>query len=195
VPHVDASDTVLVVIDAQDGFYPVSRTDVDQAAKSAALDRVAWVCAVGVALGVPVVVTEEDAQANGPTAPQIARRLPDRTPVLVKTVFGAAENPAIESAVRDTGRSAVVLVGMETDVCVAHSAIGFRSRGLRVIVVHDAVFSAGPAHEHGLARLRQEGVELLSAKELYYDWLRDLPSVRAFDEANPDLAEPPGFSL
>ena len=40
-----------------------------------------------------------------------------------------------------------------------------------------------------------EGVELLSAKELYYEWLRDLPSVRAFDAAHPDLATPPGFSL
>ncbi len=195
MPHVDASDSVLVVIDAQDGFYPDSRTDVDQAAKSAVLDRVAWVCAVGVALGLPVVVTEEDADVNGPTAPQIARRLPDRTPVLVKSVFGAADNPEIECAVNDTGRSSVVLLGMETDVCVAHSAIGFQARGLRVIVVHDAVFSAGPAHGHGLARLRQEGVELLSAKELYYEWLRDLPSVRAFDEANPDLTQPPGFSL
>ena len=195
MPRLDASNSVLVVIDAQDGFYPDSRTDVDHAAKSAVLERVAWVCAVGVALGVPVVVTEEDAETNGPTSPQIARRLPHETPVLVKTVFGAADNPAIESAVRETGRQTVVLVGMETDVCVAHSAIGFQERGLRVVVVHDAVFSAGAAHAHGLARLRQERVELLSAKELYYEWLRDLPSVRAFDEANPDLTEPPGFSL
>ena len=40
-----------------------------------------------------------------------------------------------------------------------------------------------------------EGVELMSAKELYYEWLRDLPTVRAFDAAHPDLASPPGFSL
>ena len=41
----------------------------------------------------------------------------------------------------------------------------------------------------------QRGIELISAKELYYEWLRDLPSVRAFDAAHPDLATPPGFSL
>jgi nicotinamidase-related amidase len=89
----------------------------------------------------------------------------------------------------------VVLVGMETDVCVTHSALGFVEQGRRVVVIHDAVFSAGVSHGHGLARLRQEGIELMSAKELYYEWLRDLPTVLAFDAAHPDLASPPGFSL
>ena len=64
-----------------------------------------------------------------------------------------------------------------------------------MVVIHDAVFSAGTAHSNGLARLRQEGVELISAKELYYEWLRDLSTVHAFDAAHPDLATPPGFSL
>ena len=138
---------------------------------------------------------EEDAATNGPTYDAITSVVPPASPVLVKRVFGADANPEIDSAVRDHGRSAVVLVGLETDVCVAHSAIGWRASGLRVVVVHDAVYSAGAGHVNGLARLRAEGVELLSAKELYYEWLRDLPSVRAFDDAHPDLATPPGFSL
>ena len=195
MPHVTAVDSVLVVIDAQDGFYPPARVDVDHAAKDATLDRVGWVCGVAGALGVPIVVTEEDASSNGPTAPQVSARLAASVPVFDKTVFGAADQPDIAVAVGSTGRSVVVLVGMETDICVTHSALGFVEQGRRVVVVHDAVFSAGAAHGHGLARLRQEGVELISAKELYYEWLRDLPSVRAFDAAHSDLAHPPGFSL
>jgi hypothetical protein len=66
---------------------------------------------------------------------------------------------------------------------------------MRTVVVDDAVYSAGAGHANGVARLRAEGVELMSAKELYYEWLRDLPSVRAFDAAHPHLATPPGFSL
>jgi nicotinamidase-related amidase len=195
VPHLDAHDSVLVVIDAQDGFYPPARTDVDHAAKNATLDRVGWVCGLACALDVPIVVTEEDAGTNGHTAPQVRKHLTDAVPVFDKRVFGAADQPDIERAVSATGRPAVVLVGMETDVCVAHTAIGFSERGRRVVVVHDAVFSAGGAHANGLARLQQEGIELLSAKELYYDWLRDLPTVLDFDAAHPELATPPGFSL
>ena len=195
VPHLDALDSVLVVIDAQDGFYPPDRVDVDHAAKDAVLDRVGWVCGLASALDVPIVVTEEDAGTNGPTAPQILRYLSDAVPVFDKRVFGAADQPDIERAVSSAQRSAVVLVGMETDVCVAHTALGFSERGQRVVVVHDAVFSAGAAQAHGLARLRQDGIEMMSAKELYYEWLRDLPTVRAFDSAHPALASPPGFSL
>lgn len=195
MPHLDVSDCVLVVIDAQPGFYPPSRLDVDRAQFASALDRSAWVAAVAAALDVPTVLTEEDAATNGPTYDAITGVLPPTSPVLVKRVFGADANPEIDSAVRDHGRPAVVLVGLETDICVAHSAIGWQGSGLRVVVVHDAVYSAGAGHVNGIARLRAEGVELLSAKELYYEWLRDLPSVRAFDAAHPDLATPPGFSL
>jgi len=195
MPHLDVDDCVLVVIDAQPGFYPDSRADVDRALFARALDRSAWVAGVAAALGVPVVLTEEDAATNGPTYDPIAGAVPSGSPVLVKRVFGADANPEIDSAVRDHGRTAVVLVGLETDVCVAHSALGWAAAGMRVVVVHDAVYSAGEGHANGLARLRSEGVEMLSAKELYYEWLRDLPSVRAFDAAHPDLATPPGFSL
>ncbi|MGE0818039.1 MAG: isochorismatase family protein [Candidatus Nanopelagicales bacterium] len=195
MPHLDADDCVLVVIDAQPGFYPPHRLDVDRDLFASALDRSAWVAGVAAALRVPVVLTEEDAATNGPTYDAIASAVPAGSPVLVKRVFGADANPEIDSAVRDHGRTAVVLVGLETDVCVAHSAIGWMATGLRIVVVHDAVYSAGAGHVNGLARLRDEGVELLSAKELYYEWLRDLPRVRAFDAAHPDLATPPGFSL
>jgi hypothetical protein len=48
---------------------------------------------------------------------------------------------------------------------------------------------------HGLDRLRAEGVQLLSAKELFYDWARALADVRALVLAYPELDRPPGFSL
>jgi len=195
MPHLDVDDCVLVVIDAQPGFYGPSRIDADRERLASALARSAWVAGLGTQLRVPVVLTEEDAATNGPVSEAIRVAVDHESPVLAKQAFGADANPDIDRAVRMHGRGSVVLVGLETDVCVAHSAIGWRHSGLRTVVVHDAVYSAGAGHENGIARLRAEGVELLSAKELYYEWLRDLPSVRAFDAAHPDLASPPGFSL
>jgi len=195
MPHLDTDDSVLVVIDAQPGFYAPSRYDVDRALFASALERAAWVAGVAAALRVPIVLTEEDAATNGFTFDKITAAVSRDAPVFVKQVFGADANPSIDQAVRQHSRGAVVLVGLETDVCVAHSAIGWRANGLRTVVIHDAVYSAGEGHTNGLARLRGEGVELMSAKELYYEWLRDLPTVRAFDAAHPELAIPPGFSL
>ena len=115
--------------------------------------------------------------------------------MLVKPVFAAGDNPPIGAALAATGRTTVVVTGLETDVCVAHSAVSLAERGYHVAAVADALFSPAAAHEHGLARLRAEGVQLLSAKELFYDWTRSLADVRALVRDTPELEPPPGFSL
>jgi nicotinamidase-related amidase len=189
----DAS--ALLVIDTQEGFYPADRRDIDRAAFSLVVDRVAWVTALARALGVPVVVTEEDPATNGPTAPRVLARVPTAAAVLPKPIFAAADNPEIDAAIAATGRSTIVLAGLETDVCVAHSALSLRERGYHVAAVSDALYSPGEAHRHGLDRLRSEGVQLLSAKELLYDWARTLADVRALVRDHPELDPPPGFSL
>ena len=188
-------DSLLLVIDTQEGFYGEQRLDIDRAAFADCIERVAWVTGVANALGVPIVVTEEDPETNGPTSPSVLRRLPAGAPVLPKPIFAAADNPAILAAIEAAQRGTIVVAGLETDVCVAHSALSLRQRGYAVAAVTDALFSPSRAHEHGLARLRAEGVQLLSAKELYYDWVRTVAGARALLAAHPELDAPPGFSL
>jgi nicotinamidase-related amidase len=90
----------------------------------------------------------------------------------------------ILEAVRMTGRETVVLVGCETDVCVAQSAIGLQSAGFACVVVEDATFSRGEMHERGLVRLTSEGVVRNHAKGVTYEWLRTV------DEAHAVLGDP-----
>jgi nicotinamidase-related amidase len=195
MPLIDASQSMLLVIDAQQDFYPPRRADVDRPGLTRMFQRAAWVAGVAARLGVPVVVTEEDAAVNGPTAGVIRRALPDGAPVLPKSTFAAPANPDILAAIEATGASTAVLVGLETDVCVAHSALGLKDLGKRVVAVSDALYSPAAAHANGLSRMERAGIELVSAKELAYDWLPTLTAVREFFQANPDLADPPGFSL
>ena len=86
---------------------------------------------------------------------------------------------------RDTGRGTVVLTGLETDVCVAHSALGLLDSGRRVVVVEDAVGSPGAAHGAGLERMRRAGVVSVVTKQLHYEWMRTVARSRAFADANP----------
>lgn len=78
----------------------------------------------------------------------------------------------------------MVLVGIETDICVAHSAIQLHHAGKRVVVIDDATYSPGPAHERGLRRLSGRGVETLSTKELFYDWVRTIEQANAFHDTH-----------
>lgn len=195
MPLIDRNDSVLVVIDVQDGFYPETRTDVDRPVFDRFVDRVAWVVGVAGSLDVPVVVTEENTARNGGTAERVRARLPGDAPILDKAVFAAPDNPEIDRTINGYGVNTVVLVGMETDVCVAHSALRFKEEGKRVVAVGDALFSPSEAHQHGIRRLEQAGVEIVSAKELYYDWVRSVADAVDFVTTNPDLAQPPDFSL
>jgi nicotinamidase-related amidase len=133
-----------------------------------------WLVALAGRLGIPVVVTEEEPERNGSTDPAVLDRLPPEARVLGKPTFGLAGTPEILATVRETGRSTAVVVGCETDVCVAQSAIGLSDRGFAAVVVVDATFSPGEMHERGLQRLAAVGIDRNHAKGVTYEWLRSV---------------------
>jgi nicotinamidase-related amidase len=179
---LDRDDSVLVVVDAQPGFLPVEA--------EAAVERMAWLVAVAARLGVPIVVTEEEPERNGATDHRVLDRLPAATPVFRKPTFGLAATPEILAAVRASGRGTVVIVGCETDVCVAQSAIGLRTAGFRCVVVADATFSPAEMHERGLSRVASEDVAQNHAKGVTYEWLRTVDDAHAV-LGDPSLPAPP----
>jgi nicotinamidase-related amidase len=146
-------------------------------------------------LVVPIVATEEEPQRNGPTVEAIARRLPPGTPVLPKPIFGVAAVPEILDTLESIDRDTFVLAGLETDVCVAHSALGLIERGRRVAVVRDAVGSPGESHRHGLERMRDAGAVVVGAKGLYYEWVRDVASAWRMSRALSDVEKPEDLLL
>ena len=142
------------------------------------VERMAFLMKVAAALEIPMLATAEDMDHDGPLVPALVEQLPASAPqVFNKMIFGLASQPEILHAVEATGRDTVVLVGLETDVCIAQSALGLQQRGYRVVVVTDATASPPPHHEHGLARLRQAGVTLTSTKGLHYEWMADLATL------------------
>jgi nicotinamidase-related amidase len=69
---------------------------------------------------------------------------------------------------------------LETDVCVAHSALGLAEQGYKVVVVHDATASPGTAHEYGITRMQNAGIVVVSVKGLYFEWVRTVALDNAF---------------
>ena len=166
---IDRSDSVLVVIDVQDAF--VHKLSSEQ--RQPLLDRISWLMRIANKLLVPLVVTAEDMDVLGDVCPKIRRAFPDDTQeVHNKMVFGLADQPDILAAVERLERGTIVLVGLETDVCVAHSALGLLDRGYKVAVVQDATGSPGAAHSYGLQRMEQSGVIMTNVKGIYFEWVR-----------------------
>jgi nicotinamidase-related amidase len=165
---IDDTDSVLVVIDTQPGFLK----KVDAAVAAQTVERIAWLVGVANLLAVPVVVTEEEPSRHGSTHPSVDHGVAAEVTRHVKPTFGLAFTPPILAAVSAHGRRTAVLCGLETDVCVAQSAIGLHDLGWKVAVVSDAVAAPGTAHQQGLDRMRDAGVTLIGLKGLYYEWIR-----------------------
>jgi nicotinamidase-related amidase len=180
VPLVDHTDSVLVIVDTQPGFIE-DENATTQAASERTVDRIAWLAGFAGMLGVPVVAVEEDPAKNGSTHERVAERLPPRTRVETKDAFSLSACPAAVDAIRATGRNTLVVIGYETDVCVAQSAIELHDLGFRVVAPADLSYSASAdEHRRGLERMLHAGIEPNSFKGLVFEWLRTIARADEF---------------
>jgi len=180
----------LLVVDVQQYF--LDKLPLDQRAPLVA--RIGWMMRVARALEIPIIATAEDIADDGPLVPALTALLPEAQKVFDKMVFGLYGQDDIRDAVRASGRSEFVLVGLETDVCIAHSALGLAEAGYRVAVLDDACGSPPPHHAAGLQRLRDAGITVTNVKGMHYEWVRDLATLSKLRNAiGKDL--PPGLTL
>lgn len=171
---IDAGDSVLLIIDFQQAFL-----DKIDAAQSERLVRKArWLTEVARYLRIPILACVEDGQYPI-VAPSLQAAVGEAT-VFRKTSYSAARNKPFIDALAATGRRSVVLIGFETDVCVAQSALGLAELRYSVAVIEDIVHAPGDGHAQGLERMRRAGITVLSLRALYYEWMADVVAERAF---------------
>jgi nicotinamidase-related amidase len=187
---IEHDDSILIVVDAQPAF--LDRLPAPE--RSSLLDRMCWLIGVAKWLHIPLVFTAEDMPRLGGVVPEIAQMAPEIV-TFNKMVFCLADEPEILAAVALTGRKTAIIVGLETDVCVAQSALGLLDRGYRVVAVADATGSPEMAHAAGLNRMRDAGVVLVNVKNLYYEWLRTVEQIRRFRTECATLSVPEGLRL
>lgn len=165
---LDRTRCLLAVIDVQAVFLE----KLPEAVRAPLVARIVWLIRAARALDIPVVAMGEDLAGNGPPLAEVIAALPPGAPLHDKHVFGLAGQPGILAALTRTGRDQAVLAGLETDVCVAQSALGLVAKGWQVAVAADACGS--PDHQAGLARMAGAGVAVSTVKGVYYEWVRDL---------------------
>ena len=160
-------NAVLVVVDIQDVLMPKSPEVVESYLRQASkLIRVAR------ALGLPLLVTEQNPERLGGTNAAILDALGD-TPLLPKLEFGCLANEAFLEALEDSGRRQLIIVGMEAHVCVLQTALDALDRGYEVFIVRDAVVSSRKSdYKAGLARMSQEGAVCVSTEMAIFEMLR-----------------------
>ncbi|MFO0994061.1 MAG: isochorismatase family protein [Hyphomicrobiales bacterium] len=171
---VDRNDSCLGVIDVQENF--LAKLPLHE--RSILVARILWLVKVAARLDIPILATAEDMNRNGPLVPALATALPPQTHIHNKMVFGLHGQDDIREAVIKTDRKSFILTGLETDVCIAQSALGLAAAGFDVTVIADACGSPPPHHHDGIERLRDAGLRITTTKGLFYEWVRDLATYR-----------------
>lgn len=125
-------------------------------------------------LGIPVIATEQYRKGLGATVAAVAAELPADGSVIDKTQFSCCGAPSFMEQLSASGRSQVVIVGIEAHICVLQTAIDLLRADFDVFVIADGVCSRQEAHRQGaLARLTQAGIVVSNRESVLFEWIRD----------------------
>lgn len=161
--RLSAADAALLVVDVQEKLMAkVPGAD-------ALVRNLAFLIDAARLVQVPVSATEQYPKGLGPTVPELLRRLPDRPD---KTAFSCCAAEAVVAGFRQAGRTKVVVAGIETHVCVLHTALDLLALGYHVYLPADAVASRYAAdHDFALRRLERAGAILTTAETCAFEWV------------------------
>jgi nicotinamidase-related amidase len=166
MPHatqMSAGDTGLLVIDVQEKLLP-KIPGAEQLVRN-----IAFLLDTAKLLDMPAQTTEQYPRGLGPTVPELARRLPVRPD---KVVFSSCAVPAVVEGFRRAARPKVVLAGIETHVCVLHTALDLLALDFRVYLAVDAIGARYRIdHDTALRRLEQAGAVWTTSETCAFEWI------------------------
>ncbi len=131
-----------------------------------------WMVQVANKMQIPMLVSEQYPQGLGPTIPELKELFtPDQ--VASKLHFSCAADAGCLAKINALKREQIVIVGIETHVCVLQTAIELQEMGKQVFLVADAVSSRSERDkELALKRMRQAGIQIVSKEMVLFEWLR-----------------------
>ena len=163
---LDIVKTAVVVIDIQGKLAEA------MAEKEAVFRNVGRIIAGARALDVPVIYSEQYPERLGETIPEIREQLHD-CPRISKRSFSCWGEAAFRDALTATGRTQILLTGIETHVCVFQTAVELITHGFEVHVVADAVASRKSEDKRiALARLAQEAAVISCTEMALFELLK-----------------------
>ena len=149
------ANAVLLLVDHQVGLVAGSRYPEPQDLRK----NVVGLARASQILGVPIVATTTMSNGMfGPTFPELAELLKDQE-IIDRTTNNPFDEPRIPSAIEKTGRSKVIVAGVNTAVCTCFPAISAVNAGYGAYAAIDAsgAFDA-IEQQSAMIRMTQAGV-------------------------------------
>lgn len=167
---LNREEAVLVVVDVQERLVPAIHKDL----YPRSLKNMQIAIEAAGTLGLPIILTEQYPKGLGKTVPEVMRALDGKNHRLIeKMTFSSARDEGFLSAVSDLNRRQVIMVGMETHVCVYQTSVDLSRAGYSLFILDDAV-SSRSLHDYqsGLQALRDAGCTVVSTETATFQLLK-----------------------
>ncbi|CEG56415.1 hydrolase [Legionella fallonii] len=163
---LNKEDSVLLLVDVQEKLAPAVWN------YDAFIARCEWLLKLAQRMDVPVLVSEQYPKGLGPTVEQL-RTYFDQEQCIEKVHFSCMQQPDYARRLRELNKNQLIVIGIEAHVCVLQTAMEMKSLGFDVYVVADAVSSRNNNDcKYALKRMKQEGIQLITAEMIFFEWLR-----------------------
>lgn len=136
------------------------------------------------ALELPIIWAEQLPDKLGATIPEVAELLTDHKPIS-KSSFSCCGNDNLMAAIKAPGRKQILLVGIETHVCVYQTAVDLLDSGFEVVVVADAVGSRiAENRDIGLKKMEWTGAGISCTEGVLFELMKtaEHPAFRAIQQ-------------
>lgn len=139
-------------------------------------------------LGMPVEATEQYPRGLGPTTPVLAERL---GAIPAKSMFSCRECGHLFDRWRDQGIYKILVVGIETHVCVQQTVLDLLAAGFQVYVAIDAIGSRFLLdRQAALRRMEASGATLTTTEAALFEWCETAAALE-FKQISQLVRDPP----
>lgn len=171
MPLLDRARSALVVIDVQERYLP----HLFEGARM--VEGVRRLIEGAKRVDVPILLTEQYPRGLGHTAAVVREALPTACAAIEKSSLSCLGEPAFAARLRETGRTQVVVAGIEAHACVNQTAHELLEQGFEVHLAIDAVTARFRRdYETALARLERAGAIPTTVEAVLLEWVRTAES-------------------
>lgn len=159
------NDSLVLLIDIQDKLVGMLEKDiiVDKASKLVKAAKI---------LQIPVIVTEQYPKGLGKTVAEVAQNLPENTQTFEKVTFSALDTDGVLEKIKSYGKKQIVLLGIETHICVHQTCAALLEQGYEVYIIKDACASRNKYEFlQGIEAMRQNGAKISCLEIALFEWL------------------------
>lgn len=123
-------------------------------------------------LELPTLVTQQYTKGLGETVDPIRKSF-ERFEYIEKTAFSCVDEPSFMSALSDSGRSYVIIGGIEAHVCMLQTSMDLIAAGYTPVVVEDATSSRKIRDKQiAMERMRHSGVVVTTTESILFELCR-----------------------